>query len=151
MGHLVGDLLAAQHGAGAFADADGVAGAVGVETEDLTTLDEQLVVGNQARANVDDVDVVDDLFGARDGLEVLALGDDGARDACVILVRDGTHEGVTRHDRNAETAHTVGLHGEAALAGHGLDDGLDGGAGLHALVGGQVADVARTHGEDFLT
>ena len=33
---------------------------------------------------------------------------------------------------------------------HAFNDGLDGRASLHALVGGQVADVAGTHGENFL-
>ena len=91
MGHLVGDLFATQHGAGAFADADGIAGTIGVEAEDLASFHQQLVVGDKAGADVDDVDVVDDLLGARDGLEVLALGDDGARDACVVGVGDGAH------------------------------------------------------------
>ena len=91
------------------------------------------------------------MFGAGDGLEVLALCNDGTSDASVLLVRDGAHKGVACHDRNAETAYTVGLHGESALSGHGLNDSLDGGTSLHALIGSQVADVARTHGEDFLT
>ena len=151
MGHLVCDLFATQHGAGAFADADGIAGTVGVEAEDLAAFHQQLVVGDEAGADVDNVDVIDDLLGARDGLEVLALGNDGARDASVVGIGDGAHQDIAGHDRDAKTAHTVGLHGEAALAGHGFDDGLDGGTSLHALIRGQVADVACAHGEDFLT
>ncbi len=151
LGHLVGDLFATQYGAGAFADADGIAGTIGVEAEDLAAFHQQLIVGDEAGADVDDVNVVDDLFSARDGLEVLALGDDGARDAGVVGVGDGAHQDIAGHNRDAETAHAVGLHREAALAGHGFDDGLDGGTSLHALVGGQVADVACTHGKDFLT
>ena len=42
------------------------------------------------------------------------------------------------------------MYGEAAFLGHGLDDGLDPGPGLHGLVRSEVADVARAHGEDAL-
>ena len=110
-----------------------------------------MVIGNQTRADVDDVDVVNHALGARDGLEILALGNHGTRDTGVVLVGDGADEHVRRHDGNAQAAHTVSLNGEAALVVHTLDDGLDGSAGLHGLVTGQVADVAGTHGEHALT
>ena len=151
LGHLVGDLLATQYSTGTFANANGIAGTVGVEAKDLAAFHEQLAVRDKTCADVDDVDVVNDLFSSRYGLEVLASSDDGTCDACMVGIRDGTNQDVTRHNRDTKTAHAVGLHGEAALAGHRLDDGLDGGSGLHTLIGGQVADVSCTHGEDFLT
>ena len=120
--------------AGALADAYGVAHAVDVVAEEFLALGEQLAVGHQTGADVDDVDVVYDLLGAGYSLEVLALGYDGACDAGLVFVGDGAHQRVARHYGYAETAHTVGLHGEAAFAGHGLDDSLYGGSGLHALI-----------------
>ena len=145
--NLVGGLATAKHGTGALADADGVAHTVDLVSEKLAAFDKQLVVGRQAGADVDDVDVVDDLFGARNGFEVFTLGDDCAGDASVVGVGNGPHKSVACHDGDAETTDTVGLHGESAFAGHGLDDGADGGAGLDTLVRGEVADVAGTHGE----
>ena len=150
MGHFVGGLLATQHRAGAFANANGVAAAVGVEAKDLLALRQDLVVGDEAGTYINDVDVVDDFLRSRDGFEVFALGDDRAHHARVVFIRDGFQQYVRGHDRDAEAAHTVGLHGETAFAVHALNDGLDGRAGLHSLVGGQVANVARTHGEHFL-
>ena len=149
--HLVGYLFATEYSTGALTNADGVACTIDIVSKDLAALGEELVVGGEAGTDIDDIDVFYYLLGARDGLEVLAFGNDGPLDATVVIVGDSTHEGVARHDGNAETAHTVGLHGEAALTGHGLDDGLDGGTSLHALIRGQVADVTSTHGEDFLT
>ena len=148
--HLVSHLTATEHRTGTFADADGIACAIGVETEYLAAFHQQLVVGDKSCADIDDVDVVDNLFRAGDGLEVLALGDNGSGDASIVGVGDGTHQCVTCHDGDTQPAHTVGLHGETALTGHRLDNGLDSGTRLHALIGGEVADIAGTHGEDTL-
>ncbi len=150
LGDFVGSLLAAEDGAGALANTNSVADAIDTMAVEFATLGKELVVGGETGADVDDVDIGDDLLGARYGLEILALGDDGTYDARMVVVGDGTDEGVARHDGDAEATHTVGLDGESALAGHGLDDGADGGARLHALVGGEVADVAGTDGEDAL-
>ena len=57
-------MLTTQNGTGAFTDANGIAGPVGVAAEDLIALDKQLAVGDKSGADIDDVDVVDDLFGA---------------------------------------------------------------------------------------
>ena len=94
LGHFESGLFATQHGAGAFTDADGIAAAVGVKTEDLLALGEDLVVGDEAGADIDDVNVIDDLLGARDGFEVLAFGDNSTHNARVILVRDGLQQHV---------------------------------------------------------
>ena len=119
--------------------------------EDFGALAEQLAVRQEARADVDAVNPVDADFRSRDGLEVLALRDDGAHDTAAVLVGDGFHEGVGGQDRDAEPADTVRLDGETAFVGHGLDDSLDLGPGLHRLVGGEIADVAGAHREDVLS
>ena len=151
MHHLVSALAASEDGRGTFADPDGVAYAVAGAAEDLGALAEQLVVRQEARADVDAVDSVDAHFRSRDGFEVLALRDDGAHDAAAVLVGNGFHEGIGGQDRDAEPADAVRLDGESALVGHGFDDGLDLGSGLHRLVGGEIADVAGTHREDVLS
>ena len=145
---FVSALAAAEHRGGTFADPHGVADAVAGQSEDLVALAQQLAVGQQAGADVDAVDAVDPDLGARDRLEVLALGDDGAGYAGPVFIRDGLDKRIGSHDRNAEAAEPVGLHGEASLVGHGLDDGLDLGACLHGLIGSQVSDVAGAYGED---
>ena len=150
LSHLIGHLLATEHGTGALADTNGITGAIHVAAEYRASLHEQLVIGNQTGADVDDVDVVNHLLGARDGLEILALGNHGARDSGVVLVGNRADEHVRRHDGDTQTAHAVGLHGETALVVHTLDDGLDGCASLHGLIAGEVADVAGTHGEHAL-
>ena len=89
--HFVGTLAAAEDGGGSLADPDGVAHAVAGASEHLGPLAEELVVRQQARADVDAVDTVDADLGSGDGPEVLALGDDGAHDAAAVLVRNGFH------------------------------------------------------------
>ena len=145
--NLVGRLTAAEHGAGSLADTDGVADSVHMVAEQLFTLGKQLAVRHQSSADIDNVYVVDNLFGTGDGLEVLAFCDNGADNARTIAVGNGAYEGVTCHDGDAQTAHSVGLHRETALTRHRLDDGLDCRTGLHSLVGGEVTDITCTHGE----
>ena len=69
----------------------------------------------------------------------------------MVGIGDGTHQCVAGHNRDAQTPDTVGLNRKTALTRHGLDDGLDGSSGLHALIGGEVADVACTHRQHTLT
>lgn len=150
LSHLVGSLAATENGTSALANANGIAHAISILAEHLAALGEQLVVGNQAGADIDDIDIVDNPFGAGDGFEIFTLGYYGAGDACTVGIGNGAQEGVTRHDGDAEAAEAVGLDGEAALAGHGLDDGANMGASLHALVRSKIADIASTYGEDAL-
>ena len=150
LSNLVGRLTTTEHGTGAFANADGIAHAIDAVAEQLFSLGEQLVVGHEASADIDDVDVADDFLRARNGFEILALGHNCSDNARMVGIRNGFQQHVRRHDGDAETTHAIGLHRKTALTGHGLDDGLDGGSSLHTLIGREVADVACAHGEHFL-
>ena len=113
-------------------------------------LDKELVVRHQPGAYIDAVDTVDEPFGTGNGLEVIALCDDGTGNAGMVGVGHSLHQHVGGQNRDAETAHPVGLHGEASLAGHTFYDHSDIGPGLHGLIGGQVADVAGSDRKDVL-
>ena len=151
LGHLVSCLTTTEHRTGAFADADGIAHTEGVLSEHLTTLHQQLIVGNQTRTDIDNVDAVYHLLRAGNGLEVLTLRNHRSRHSRMVGIGDGTHQGVARHNGNAQSSDAVGLHRKTALAGHRLNDGLDGSSGLHALIGSQIADVACAHRQHTLT
>ena len=148
--NLHGGLFAAQYGAGALAHAGGVADAVGVESEGHFALLKDQIVRLQARADIDEVDVFDDLFRAGNGLEVLALGNHRADHAGVVLVGDRLEQRVGGDDGDAETAHAVGLHRESAFVIHRLDDGHHLRTRLNGLIGSKIADVTRADGEDAL-
>ena len=88
-------------------NADGIAGAIDVAAKDRTALHEQLVVGNQTRADVDDVDIVNHALGAGDGLEILALGNHCALDTGVVIVGDSADEHMRSHDGDTQTANAM--------------------------------------------
>ena len=148
LGDLHGGLFAAQDGTGAFAHAGSVADAVGVQPESDLALFEDEVVGLQTGTYINKVDVFDDLFRARHGLEVLAFGNHCADHAGVVLVGDGLEQRMGSDDGDAETAHAVGLHRESALVVHGLDDGHHFRTRLNRLIRSEVADIAGADGED---
>ena len=131
---LVGALPSAQHCGSSFADADRVAHSVACESEDFGALAQELTVGEKSGADVDAVDAVDENLGTGNRLEILTFGYDGPGHAGPALIGDRFHERIGSHDWDAQAAETVGLDGEAAFVGHGLDDGLDFGACLHGLV-----------------
>ena len=68
----------------------------------------------------------------------------------MVGIGHSLHQHVGGQNRDAETAHPVGLHGEASLAGHTFYDHSDIGPGLHGLIGCQVADVAGSDRKDVL-
>ncbi len=84
MCNLVGHLATTQHRTGALTNAHGIASSVDMVSEKLLSLDEQLTVGYEASTYINNVNVVDDLFCSRDGLKVLALGDNGTCDAGIL-------------------------------------------------------------------
>ena len=148
LGHIVSGLTSAEDGRSAFADTNCIAGSIGVETENLASFDQQLIVGDKACADVDEIDAVDELFCAWYRLEIFAFGDYSASDGRAVGIRHRTDEGVARHDRDAQTTDAIGLDWEAAFMGHGFDDGPNISASLHALIGGQVTDIAGSDGQD---
>ena len=148
--HLVGCLLATQHRASALANADGIAHAVGIMAKHLTSLHQQLVVGNKASADIDNIDTVYYLFRTGDRLKILAFGNHRTRHAGIVGIRYSPHQRIARHNGDAKSAHTVSLHGETALARHGLNNSLNRGTRLHTLIRGQIAYIARTHGQHTL-
>ena len=69
-----------------------IARAIHVASKHRAALHEQLVVRDEARTDVDDVDIVNHALGTRNGLEILALGNHGTGNASVVLVGDSTDE-----------------------------------------------------------
>src|SRR5574344_533437 len=55
------------------------------------------------------------------------------------------------HNRNAETAHSIGLNGKSSLIGHRLNNSFHIGASLHGLIGCEVTDVPGTYCEDVFS
>ena len=151
LSHLVCHLASTQHGASTLANTNGIARAIGIQTKHLSALHQQLAVGYQTRADIDDIDAVNNLFGARDSLEIFALGNHRTRHSGIILIGYSPHQRIASHNRNTQSSHTVGLHRETSLARHGLNNGLDSSPSLHALIGGEVADVAGAYRQHSLT
>ena len=131
---FVCNLLSTQYGACTLAYAYSITTTVGVKTEDMFSLCQNLVIGNKTCTYIDNVYVIDNLFRSWNRLEVLALSNYSALYSCIIVIRNCLQQYVRCKDWNTKTAYTVCLNRETALMVHTFDDCLDFGASLHSLI-----------------
>ena len=148
--YLIRALSTAEHSGGTLPYPDGIADAMAASAKNLCPLSEEVLVREEAGADIDAVDSVDANLRSRYGLEILAFGDYCADNSGAIRIGNSLYKRVPGEYGDAQPANAVGLHWETALSGHGLDNGLYPCSGLHGLVRSQIADISGAHSEDIL-
>ncbi|KAF5034204.1 hypothetical protein DSECCO2_598620 [anaerobic digester metagenome] len=120
-----------------------------VASENFVSECEQLIIGNKTSTDVDGINAFNYLLRSGNGLEIMRFGNDSSGNAGVVFIRNGTHQNVIEHDRNAETTYTIGLNRESTFFSHCFNNGNHLCTGLHKLIRSEIANVSGTDSQDF--
>ena len=78
-----------QHGAGSFANADGIAGTIAPSAEYFISFYQQLVIRDKTCTDIDRINAVNYFFSSGNGLKVFAFGHHGAGNSRMVFVGNG--------------------------------------------------------------